>query len=93
MDEHVDSRLSRIENKLDQLTEAFHQLARLDQQILNQQDNLSRLNAKIDEQEKRIRCLEQTTKVNKQVISNIERFTWILISSGVGLFVWYLQQG
>ena len=84
MDDHA-VRLNRIEAKLDKLTEAMAQIARVDEKIVASQARTDRLEYRLDEQESDIDSLKSVVGYNAQSVKIAERFVWILLTTLVGL--------
>ena len=78
-------RLNRIEAKLDKLTEAMAQIARVDEKIVASQARTDRLEYRLDEQESDIDSLKSVVGYNTQSVKIAERFVWILLTTLVGL--------
>lgn len=78
-------RLNRIEAKLDKLTEAMAQIARVDEKIVASQARTDRLEYRLDEQESDIDSLKSVVGYNAQSVKIAERFVWILLTTLVGL--------
>lgn len=75
-----DNRLSRIENKIDQLSEALINIARAEEKLIAIEKNnfahyerMNRLSNKIDD-------LENMVMENNRTISFINKFFWILMT-------------
>ncbi|MBT4836631.1 MAG: hypothetical protein HON94_04725 [Methylococcales bacterium] len=93
MNDQINPRLARIEEKLDQLTEAFNLLHRMDERLVNHHNSMSRLGNRVDECDKRLRNLEIDAKGQGVATSNIERIGWIVFSACIGLAVWLIKKG
>ena len=84
MDTTTEARLERIEDKLDQLTDAMVSLARAEEKIGNLQDDhnkqyerINKLSTKIDEIERV--CLE-----NQRTVQLIHKLFWIAVIAAAG---------
>jgi DNA repair ATPase RecN len=86
-------RLDRIEDKLDHLAEAFHKLARIEERMAHYHEGIARMGCRFDDHEERLRLMEEMTKRNAVVVSHVERFGWLIISTGVGLWLWWVMGG
>jgi peptidoglycan hydrolase CwlO-like protein len=77
--------ISEMKDSLKGINEALHTLARLEERHSSTQDNVFRLNSRIDDHEERIRSNE--TKLASQMW--IERVMWVavaaFVSFGVGM--------
>jgi len=84
-----DHRLSRMEDKLDKLSEAVVSMARMEERIItvfNRMDNMDEYFKKMDE---RMDRLEVTNAERGQTIAFAERLFWIVVTASAGLlFVW-----
>lgn len=77
--------ISEMKDSLKGINEALHTLARLEERHSSTQDNVFRINGRIDDHEERIRSNE--TKLASQMW--IERVMWVavaaFVSFGVGM--------
>lgn len=83
-DEH---RLSRIEQKLDKLTEAVSQIARVEEQLLSLFKRMDRHEKRLDDQEEDLQQLNNTVLTNTQSVKAGERLVWLVlatVASGLG---------
>ena len=85
----LSDRLDRIDVKLDKLSEAISQLARIEERISHQHDNMNQVDSKLSDLEKRIRTLELQGSSRGVVIGSIERFGWIVMSALIGLIAYF----
>ena len=85
----LSDRLDRIDVKLDKLSEAISQLARIEERISHQHDNMNQVDSKLSDLEKRIRTLELQGSSRGVVIGSIERFGWIVMSALIGLVAYF----
>jgi len=83
----MDNRLDRIEQKLDKLTEAVSQIARVEEQLLSAFRRMDRHEKRLDDQEDDIRDLENVVMINTSSVKNSERFFWIVVSACISLAV------
>jgi DNA repair ATPase RecN len=86
-------RLDRIEGKLDNLAEAFNKLARIEERMSHYHEGIARMGCRFDDHEERLRLMEEMTKRNAVVVSHVEKFGWLLISTAVGLWLWWVMGG
>ncbi len=86
MDAHMEtqSRLDRIEDKLDRLTEAMIQMARTDEKVTalqddhaNQRERMNKLSVKLDDIEKKVDENHRTVKI-------INKLFWVVIVAAAG---------
>ena len=83
-DEH---RLGRIEQKLDKLTEAVSQIARVEEQLLSLFKRMDRHEKRLDDQEDDLHKLNNTVLTNTQSVKAGERLFWLVlatVASGLG---------
>lgn len=90
MDDHA-TRLNRIENKLDKLTEAMSMIARVDEKLVAGAARIDRLEYRLDEQEAELDKVKAVVGYNSQSVKVAERFVWILVSAVVGLVMYGLR--
>ena len=88
----LSDRLDRIDVKLDKLSEAISQLARIEERISHQNDNMNQVDSKLSDLEARIRTLELQGSSRGVVIGSIERFGWIVISSLIGIVAYFFRK-
>ena len=78
-------RLNRIETKLDKLTEAMTEIARVDEKLMAGKQRIDRLEYRLDEYEGDLDSVKGIVGYNAQSVKIAERFVWILISSIIGI--------
>jgi DNA repair ATPase RecN len=81
---HSDTRLDRIEEKIDKLSDAMISIARTEEKILSmeqkysaQYDRMNRFSEKLDE-------LEKVVTTNSQTVTPINRLFWIVLIAVAG---------
>lgn len=82
-----DNRLGRIEQKLDKLTEAVSQIARVEEQLLSLFKRMDRHEKRLDDQEDELQQLNNTVLTNTQSVKAGERLVWLVlatVASGLG---------
>lgn len=82
-----DNRLDRIEQKLDKLTEAVSQIARVEEQLLSLFKRMDRHEKRLDDQEEDLQELNNTVLTNTQSVKVGERLVWLVlatVASGLG---------
>ena len=87
----ISDRLDRIDVKLDNLSEAVSLLARIEERIAHQTENMIQINTRLNDMESRIRSLEFQSSSRGVVIGYIERFGWILMTAAIGLAAYFLR--
>lgn len=88
----LSDRLDRIDVKLDKLSEAISQLARIEERISHQHDNMNQVDSKLSDLEKRIRTLELQGSSRGVVIGSIERFGWLVVSALIVLVAFFFRK-
>ena len=84
-------RLSRIEEKLDKLSEAIICMARIEERMISVFKRLDRVDEGFNKSDKRMDELEQTSNKRGQTIAFAERLFWIILTGAVGLVFVYLR--
>ena len=84
-------RLDRIEQKLDKLTEAVSQIARVEEQMLSVFKRIDRHEKRLDDQEDDIRELTTVVTLNTGSLKNAERFFWLAVSACASLLVYMVR--
>ena len=80
-----DDRLSRVENKIDKLSEAIVEMARMEERVVSafkRMDNIVEYQSKMDA---RLDDMEKQSLVRGQKIAFAERFFWMIATGAVGL--------
>ena len=88
----LSDRLDRIDVKLDRLSDAVSQLARIEERISHQTENLGQFDSKLADLEIRVRALETQSSSRGVLLAHIERFGWIFISAMVGLAAYFFKK-
>lgn len=86
-----ETRLARIEVKLDKLTEAVTSIARVEEKIYASTKRIDRLEQRMDGLEGEVDVLKTTVISNSQTVKNSERFFWIAISTGASVLIYFLR--
>jgi chromosome segregation ATPase len=86
-----DSRLERIEEKLDKLSDTVADLARIEERILSVFKRLDRHEKRLDDQEDDLREISNDVLLNSKSVKGAERLMWIAISAGASLFVYIMR--
>ncbi len=87
----TDARLKRIEDKLDTLSEAIVQMARMEERMISLFKRLDRADETFNKLDQRMDQLEQTSIKRGQTIAFAERLFWIVMTGAVGLIFVYLR--
>ena len=81
----MEKRLTRVEDKIDALSEAIIEMARMDERVVSafkRMDNLVEYQTKMDA---RIDEMEKLAIARGQKIAFAERFFWMICTGAVGL--------
>ena len=91
MPEVDETRLARIEEKLDRLSKLMEEFARIDERVIS-------ISRKFDRLEKRLDWVEDDTKeMKEEVLKNTtsakmtERIMWLVFSSALGFIVYFMR--
>ena len=87
----TDARLKRMEDKLDTLSEAIVQMARMEERMISLFKRLDRVDDTFNKLDTRMDTLEQTSIKRGQTIAFAERLFWIVMTGAVGLIFIYLR--
>ncbi|WP_067582781.1 hypothetical protein [Endozoicomonas ascidiicola] len=88
----LSDRLDRIDVKLDKLSEAVSQLARIEERIAHQTESMGQIDSRLNDMEARIRTLELQGSSRGILLAGIERFGWIVISAFIGLAAYFFRK-
>lgn len=83
-----DSRLERIESKLDTLSEAMVSIARQEEKMIGLFKRMDSYDENQKEISNRINNLEKHVSVNGQIVRFAERIFWICVAASV---TWYMK--
>jgi uncharacterized coiled-coil protein SlyX len=86
-----EQRLDRIEVKLDKLTEAVTNIARVEEKIYASTKRIDRLEYRLDVNEGELDGLKNIVAQNSFTVKASERIFWIIFSAVVSLGVYFLQ--
>lgn len=84
-------RLSRIEDKLDKLSEAVVSLARMEERMVTLFNRMNKYEDQQDELANKIEDVSERVTVNGQTLRFAERLFWIAISAGISTIFWVFQ--
>ena len=87
----TDARLSRMEQKLDKLSEAIISMARMEERLVSVFKRLDRVDEGFNKSDQRMDELEQTSIKRGKTIALAERLFWIILTGAVGLVFVYLS--
>ena len=80
-----DNRMSRMEEKLDKLSEAVISMARIEDRMISVFKRLDRVDEGFNNSDKLIHKLEQTNIKLGQIIAFSERLFWVILTGSVSL--------
>jgi uncharacterized coiled-coil protein SlyX len=86
-----ESRLHRIENKLDKLAEAVVSLARMEERMVTLFNRMERYEGRQEGLEARIDEVENTSIKNGATLRFAERVFWIVATAAISTGFWYLR--
>ena len=84
-------RLTKVEDKLDRLSEAIISIARIEERVATVLKHIDRFFIRLDRLEQRIDVVETNTASQEKALSFTERFFWIMITAGVGIVVYVMK--
>ena len=88
---HDESRLQRIEQKLDQLADTISELARIEERLSSVFKRLDRHEKRLDDQEDDIKELTESLIINSKSVRMTERLFWVIISISASSFVYFIK--
>lgn len=86
-----DTRLERIEKKLDEVGQAIVALARMEERMITLFKRMDTLDAEQADHGRRIQLVENRVGNNGQALRFAERLFWIIATAGVGYLFWLMQ--
>ena len=86
----AEDRLTRMEDKLDKLSEAVYAIARMEERMLTVLTRLENIDASMKKMDDRIDEMEKQTIAGGQKIAFAERLFWMSCTEAVGLSFVYL---
>ena len=79
-------RMDRIEQKIDKLSEVLVQMARVEERLLNQEEDHKHLRKDISNLSDKVADMEKVVQKNQITVNIINRISWIIITGVVGGF-------
>lgn len=79
-------RMDRIESKIDKLSEVLVQMARVEEKLINQEEDHKILRKDIYELYDKVGQMEKVVQKNQITVNIINRISWIIITGVVGGF-------
>lgn len=86
-----ESRLQRIENKLDKLAEAVVSLARMEERMVTLFNQMGKYEQRQEGLEKRIDEVEEINIKNGATLRFAERVFWVVVTAAISTGFWYLR--
>ena len=87
----TESRLHRIEDKLDKLSEAVVSLARMEERMVSLFNRMGKYETRQEGLEKRIDEVEDASIKNGATLRFAERVFWVVITAAISTGFWYLR--
>lgn len=78
-----DSRLDRLEDKIDKLTEAVTSIARVEEKILASNHRIENLEVRVAKNEDDIDGIADLARANGGALKFIEKFSWLIIGAAI----------
>ena len=82
----TEDRMDRIESKIDKLSEVLVQMARVEERLLNQEEDHKYIRKKINDLDEKVSEMEKVVQKNQITVNIINRISWIIITGVVGGF-------
>jgi len=79
-------RMDRIESKIDKLSEVLVQMARVEERLLNQEEDHKYIRKKINDLDEKVSEMEKVVQKNQITVNIINKISWIIITGVVGGF-------
>ena len=87
----TEDRLSRIETKLDKLTEAILTIARVEEKVLASNERIEKIEDRLEKQEGSIGELISKVAVNSKQVSLFERALWFCLATLASFATYYIK--
>ena len=82
----TEDRMDRIESKIDKLSEVLVQMARVEERILNGEEQHKEIRSDIRKLNDKVGEMEKVVQKNQITVNIINRISWIIITGVVGGF-------
>ena len=86
-----DNRLDRIEGKVDKLSDAVVEMARMEERLVTVYKRIDNVEALLKKMDDRLDQMERQALVRGQKIAFAERLFWMVITGAVGLAFVFLR--
>ena len=87
------ARFDRLEQKIDKLTDAVTQIARVEEKILASNMRLDRVEQRVEKIEEDISVIADVARTNHGVVKFADKVFWIVIGGVVSFAVWIMKAG
>ena len=87
----TDDRLDRIEGKVDKLSDAVVEMARMEERLVTVYKRIDNVEALLKKMDDRLDQMERQALVRGQKIAFAERLFWMICTGAVGLAFVYLR--
>ena len=87
----TDDRLDRIEGKVDKLSDAVVEMARMEERLVTVYKRIDNVEALLNKMDDRLDQMERQALVRGQKIAFAERIFWMVITGAVGLAFVFLR--
>lgn len=84
-------RLSRIEDKLDKLSEAVVSLARMEERMVTLFNRMNKYEDQQDLLDEKIDNVAEKVAINGQTLRFAERIFWVIVSTAISTLFWYMR--
>lgn len=85
------SRLVRLETKIDKIGEQLVGVVRMEEQVKSIFKRIEKIDEKQDHIEQRVKQVEDMSRAPVLLISSLERLFWIVVTAVVSFIVWKLR--
>ena len=82
----TEERMDRIEGKIDKLSEVLVQMARVEERILNGEEQHKEIRGDIRDLNEKMSEMEKVVQKNQITVNIINKISWIIITGVVGGF-------
>lgn len=86
-----ETRLSRIETKLDKLAEAVISLARMEERVITVFNRMDKYEEHSEKLDKRLTEVEKETQGSNSKLAFAERVFWIFTTAAIGAVFWIFK--
>ena len=87
----TDDRLDRIEGKVDKLSDAVVEMARMEERLVTVYKRIDNVEALLKKMDDRLDQMERQALVRGQKIAFAERLFWMVVTGAVGLAFVFLR--